>query len=812
MIRLAFSKSGFAVFVRVAGALLTAAPAMAASQDQAFSVGSHPVIEPTAPSASRALDAALGRLARDPRNAEALLDAGNAALALGDNEAAVGFFNRADQVSPGNLRVKLAMAGARLHLDDPVEALRWYADAQRAGADPATFALDRGLAYALVGDPAAAVAEYRQALAHSIDPVAHDEAMRREAVSLAIGGDRRGADLALLPLLQRQDRAAWRAHVFVLAIAGRGDEAVGVTRETMPADLAAAIGPYLRFMVQLTPAQQAAVASLGHFPRAADIGRDDFRIVAYAASHPRVPLIPTAPPVQTLAQAQAQAGNARDGEARSARARRRKGHDAAPTLAAPAVMVAARDADLALPPPPPPVRFAAAPPVAPLASRSSAASRAGFDLGQVAGTRTGNPAASAAASAAIVPRPTVLSRLDMPPPPRRTIIAPAAAMPVVNSAPTRPVALAPAPTPVFMPAPVATPSAAVQPPIAPMVAAVVITPPLVSHPVVQPIPEPSPPLRTEPPAPVPASADLAKAAPIVPPPARAAPTRDKTALVLVSKDKPASDKPARGMAAHGKTETRAGKSLPADSADETPSSARDKAAKGKLPRGKAAPDNTADTQLAPCKPAAKAMIRKAGSATSKKERDRAERANPRHHGKGHADTADTETCAPTARGDRPDGPGGVSRTGDAEGDTRTAKGRSAEKAKGAEKATGAEMAKGAEKATGRGRNQLPGESDKTSTRGGRHARYASRIWVEVLTGADRDKMPGEWRNLVRKTHKLKGRKPYLTPWRSNYRLLTGPFDSDADAQDFIAELRKDGVSGFEWTSPAGQAVDSLPLP
>ena len=804
MIRLALSKSGFAVFVRMAGALLIAAPAMAVSQDQTISAGSHPVVEPTAPSASRALDAALGRLARDPRNAQALLDAGNAALALGDNEAAVGFFNRADQVSPGNSRVKLAMAGARLHLDDPVEALRWYADAQHAGADPATFALDRGLAYALVGDPAAAVAEYRQVLAHSTDPVAHDEAMRREALSLAIGGDRRGADLVLFPLLQRQDRAAWRAHVFVLAIAGRGDEAVGVTRETMPVDLAAAIGPYLRFMVQLTPAQQAAVASLGHFPRAADIGRDDFRIVAYAASHPRVPLIPTAP------LAQAQADNARDNEARSARARRRKGHDAAPALAAPAVMVAAREADMT--PPPPPVRFAAAPPVAPLASRSLAAPRAGFELGQVAGTRTGSPAASATASAAILPQPTVLSRLDMPPPPRRPMIAPGVAMPVVNVAPAPPAAPAPASVPMpahvpvvlAQPALVATPPTAVQPPIAPpmapVVAAVVIAPPLVNHPVVQPIPEPSAPIRIEPLAPVLANADLAKTAPIAPPPARPAPTRDKTAAVMVSKAKPGSDKAARGITAHGKTETRAGKNLPADSADETPRSARYKLAKAKLALGKAAPDNTADTPLAPCKPAAKARMRKIGSATLKKERDRADRANPRNHGKGHADTADTETCALSARGDRPDGPGGVSRTGDAEGDTRTAKGKSAEKAK------------GAEKVKGRGRDQLPSEIDKTSTRGGRHARYASRIWVEVLTGADRDKMPGEWRNLVRKAHKLKGRKPYLTPWRSNYRLLTGPFDSDADAQDFIAELHKDGVSGFEWTSPAGQAVDSLPLP
>jgi len=64
---------------------------------------------------------------------------------------------------------------------------------------------------------------------------------------------------------------------------------------------------------------------------------------------------------------------------------------------------------------------------------------------------------------------------------------------------------------------------------------------------------------------------------------------------------------------------------------------------------------------------------------------------------------------------------------------------------------------------------------------------------------------------VREAAAIKGHKPFITPWRSNFRLLTGPFDSDAQAQAFLGQLRKEGVSGFEWTSPAGQAVDSLQL-
>jgi len=86
----------------------------------------------------------------------------------------------------------------------------------------------------------------------------------------------------------------------------------------------------------------------------------------------------------------------------------------------------------------------------------------------------------------------------------------------------------------------------------------------------------------------------------------------------------------------------------------------------------------------------------------------------------------------------------------------------------------------------------------------------SRVWVQVLTGANRDVMGREWQRMVREASVLRARKPYITPWRSNFRLLTGPFDSEEDAQAFLNQLRRAGVSGFQWTSPAGQAVDPLP--
>ena len=89
------------VLILLAGAL--AAPAV---QGQA-------VVQPLPrASASQALNAALVRLGHDPRDLDALIDAGKAALGMGDIDAAVGFFARADQLSPDNMRVKGGLAGA----------------------------------------------------------------------------------------------------------------------------------------------------------------------------------------------------------------------------------------------------------------------------------------------------------------------------------------------------------------------------------------------------------------------------------------------------------------------------------------------------------------------------------------------------------------------------------------------------------------------------------------------------------------------------------------------------------------------------
>ncbi|MDB5726576.1 MAG: hypothetical protein JWQ16_3330 [Novosphingobium sp.] len=225
---------------------------------------------------NRGLNAALAHLAANPRDGGALIDAGNAALAMNDIDAAIGFFTRAEQVVPGDPRAKAGLAGAYVRNEDPFTAIRLFNEAELQGPLPSALLADRGLAYDLVGDNPTAQRFYRQAGPYN------DEATRRLALSLAISGDLRGSEAALSPLLTRQDKSAWRVRAFSLAIRGEQTQAVSIANATMPATLAAGIAPYLRYMPQLTRAQQAAAANLGRFPRASEIGHDDARIAQYA--------------------------------------------------------------------------------------------------------------------------------------------------------------------------------------------------------------------------------------------------------------------------------------------------------------------------------------------------------------------------------------------------------------------------------------------------------------------------------------------------------------------------------------------------
>ena len=238
------------------------------------------------------LNANLARLAANPRDVAALIGAGEAALALDDPRAAAGFYARADAIESGNGRIKAGLGRVMLKMQNPVEALRLFDQAQRLGYPDATILSDRGLAKDMTGDQAGAQRDYQAALQRTPND---DELVRRYAASLGISGQVAASDKILEPLLYKSDRAAWRYKAFILAMNNKQADAKKVAEQTMPAQLAGAITPYMQKMPYLTAAQKAAALHFGHFP--AQIGAT---VVAIAPTPP-APGIAVAKPVTVAA-------------------------------------------------------------------------------------------------------------------------------------------------------------------------------------------------------------------------------------------------------------------------------------------------------------------------------------------------------------------------------------------------------------------------------------------------------------------------------------------------------------------------------
>ena len=227
--------------------------------------GAPPLPAAPPPGVSESPAAALARhirtLAGSPRDYNALLGAGRAALDSGDAEAAIGFYGRAGEVNPASWVPKIGQGAALVQLLDPSSAMQAFAAAQRLGAGPFAFALDRGLAFDLLGDQLRAQADYRTALTGT-DP---NEARRRLALSLAVSGRRAEALAALDPLLARRDPGALRARAFVLALTGDPDGARSAVNVALPGQ-AAIMDPFLRRITTLRPAEKVAAVHFGVIP------------------------------------------------------------------------------------------------------------------------------------------------------------------------------------------------------------------------------------------------------------------------------------------------------------------------------------------------------------------------------------------------------------------------------------------------------------------------------------------------------------------------------------------------------------------
>lgn len=246
-------------------ALLAAAVLPASAAAQYIGGGAPPPPSAPVPGVRETPEAALARnvrvLAGSPRNYEALLGAGRAALALSDAQAAAGFFGRAEEVNPASWAPKVGQGSALVHLLDVPAAMRTFAEAQRLGASQLSLALDRGLAFDLLGDQARAQADYRVALSGA-DP---QEARRRLALSLGISGKRTEALTTLDPLLGRRDPAAARIRALVLALTGDAYGAKAAVNAAMPG-MAASMEPFFRRLPSLRPSEKAAAVHFGSLP------------------------------------------------------------------------------------------------------------------------------------------------------------------------------------------------------------------------------------------------------------------------------------------------------------------------------------------------------------------------------------------------------------------------------------------------------------------------------------------------------------------------------------------------------------------
>ena len=217
---------------------------------------------PRAESPEDALARNLRLVAQNPRNFLALVAAGRAALATGDSQAAVGFFGRAEEISPRSWQPQAGMGAAMVAMGDPRGALNYFARAQSFGATQMHVAVDRGLAFDLTGDQAKAQSDYRVALLGADA----DDARRRLALSLAISRDMKGAATTIEPLLRRRDAEAIRINAFVLALAGDRDGARREIDAVMPG-AGARFDPFFKILPVLRPEEKAAAVHLGEFPK-----------------------------------------------------------------------------------------------------------------------------------------------------------------------------------------------------------------------------------------------------------------------------------------------------------------------------------------------------------------------------------------------------------------------------------------------------------------------------------------------------------------------------------------------------------------
>jgi Flp pilus assembly protein TadD len=181
-----------------------------------------------------ALRVASGDVGKNPQNATALAQQGDAYRTLGRNTEAEATYARALRIEPANMRARIGLATLLLR-SDPAKAEDGFARivAQAPGQAEALNGL--GVARDLQGDHAKAQIAYRQALAIGTDS---HSAQVNLGLSLALSGDGNAA-VAILGPLAAEPQAERRVKddlAVALTAAGRTEEARSILREEMSDD------------------------------------------------------------------------------------------------------------------------------------------------------------------------------------------------------------------------------------------------------------------------------------------------------------------------------------------------------------------------------------------------------------------------------------------------------------------------------------------------------------------------------------------------------------------------------------------------
>jgi tetratricopeptide (TPR) repeat protein len=750
------------------------------------------------PKGTRELQNALQRLALNPADIDALIDGGNAALLLGDPQAAIGFFARADEMAPGNGRVKAGLGSGLLLNENPYEALRLFEEAKKLGVPESVFASDRGLAYDLVGNSDAAQADYELALRRGGD----DETIRRYALSLGISGDRAAAEAQLDPLLRKRDAAAWRTRAFVLAVTGDAQGAIEIADATMPKRMAASIEPFFRFMGRLTPAQQAAAAHFGQFPQAAAIGKDDPRNRQYAsAGTPRVRsgradagLIPAGEPLGPGADSKSRKVAKVDKSQRRRPGKLSKKEREAIALAqaeaaARPVAVQARapgpvpPPDLLIPGRGSPAQIASSQPAPGTVQPLPGQSRQGQSR-PAPGTVQPLPGQtrSASASATVQPLPDSSRASSDPVQPSVATQAPVrvARAPRTSGGQTNVAAQAPqAPTaadPVIRQPATASAQASVTP--SPVTSSPATLPPVASEtrPVLMAgmteLPKPGfnsvPPVGTSGPAAAQASVASQpqrqpRAAEPLPPAVQTVQATQPTALASAGSGQGGFDLAQIGQQprAAAPTPSPAPSPTPAPAPTQsTPPAANPVAlAAASLPQGAG---SQPATPAAPAPAPARVSLSSVIASISVPPEELAPDENA-------VDITKIKPLPPKV-------------------DPKVAEAKKLADKKAEEKKAAAKKA-----------------AAKPAP-----PKHPKRYWVQVAGGANRADLSKEWKRLTGEAPALfKGKQGWWTPLNATNRLLTGPFSGPNEAQSFVNTLAKNKLSGFSFTSPEGQEVTKL---